>query len=115
MILKIINTVLMLAAVFMGLKQGYAMGTGKPEMLELLGKGGFGPAAVKINGMITILAAILLLFPKTFLWGNFIMAAGILLIACIQLTDNNIKGALIEMPFLLLNLLIIWLRHPLKP
>ncbi|MCF3108253.1 hypothetical protein LL912_05635 [Niabella sp. CC-SYL272] len=114
MTLKIINTILILTAVFMGLKQGYAMFSGKPEMLELFGKGGLGPTGVKINGCITIFAALLILFPKTFIWGNFLMAAGILLVACIQLTTHNIRGALIEMPFLLLNLIIIWLRHPLK-
>ncbi|MBZ4191303.1 hypothetical protein [Niabella beijingensis] len=114
MIGKWINGCLILAAVYMGLKQGYAMYSGKPEMLELFGKGGFGPVGVKINGIITLLAALLILFPRTFVWGNFIMAAGILLITCIQLTNSNVKGALIELPFLLLNLVIIYLRHPLK-
>ncbi|SDD31937.1 hypothetical protein SAMN04487894_10813 [Niabella drilacis] len=112
--LKIINTVLILTAVLMGIKQGLAMLNAKTEMLELFAKGGLGTAGVKINGAITILAALLILFPKTFLWGNFIMAAGILLVACIQLTDGNIRGALIELPFLVLNLVIIYLQHPLR-
>ena len=38
MILKIVNTLLILAAVFMGIKQGWAMFSGKPEMLEMFGK-----------------------------------------------------------------------------
>lgn len=38
MVLKIINTILILVAVFMGLKQGYAMFSGKPEMLDLFGR-----------------------------------------------------------------------------
>lgn len=54
----------------MGFKQGLAMLTGKPEMLELFGKWGIGKSAVMINGMVTILSAVLI-FPKTFIWGIF--------------------------------------------
>ncbi|QEC43923.1 DoxX family protein [Pseudobacter ginsenosidimutans] len=114
MILKIINAVLILIAVFMGFKQGYAMFSGKPEMLQMFSKWGFGRNGVMINGAITIIAALLILFPKTFVWGNFLMAAGILLIICFQLLDKDLKGAAIELPFLLLNLVILFLQHPLK-
>lgn len=114
MILKIINTVLILVSVFMGFKQGYAMFSGKPEMMEMFGKWGFGKTGLMINGAVTILAAILILFPKTFVWGNFLMAAGILLIICFHLLDKDLKGVAIEIPFLLLSLLIIYLQYPLK-
>lgn len=114
MILKIINAALMLVAVFMGFKQGYAMFSGKPEMLGSFGKWGFSKTGLMINGIVTILAAILIIFPKTFVWGNFLMAAGILLIICFHLLDKDLKGVAIELPFLLLNLLIIYLQHPLK-
>ncbi|SJZ96875.1 DoxX-like family protein [Chitinophaga eiseniae] len=114
MVLKIINAILILVAVFMGLKQGYAMFSGKPEMLDMFGKWGIGKTGVMINGIVTILAAVLILFPKTFVWGNFLMALGILLIICFHLLDKDLKGVLIELPFLLLNLVIIYLQHPLK-
>jgi len=114
MILKIINSILILVAVFMGLKQGYAMFSGKAEMMEMFGKWGFTRTGLTVNGIITILGSVLILFPKTFMWGNFIMAAGILLIICFHLLDKDIKGIMIEVPFLLLNLIIIYLQHPLK-
>lgn len=114
MILKIINAVLILVAIFMGFKQGWAMFSGKPEMLEMFSKWNFSKQAVMINGAVTILAAILILFPKTFVWGNFLMAAGILMIMCLHLLDKDLKGTAIELPFLLLNLVIIYLQHPLK-
>lgn len=114
MILKLINAALIIFAVFMGFKQGYAMFSGKPEMLAMFSKWGFNKTAVMVNGIVTILAALLILFPKTFLWGNFLMAAGILLIICLQLLNKDFRGALIELPFLLLNLVIIYLQHPLK-
>lgn len=114
MILKITNSILILVAVFMGLKQGYAMLTGKPEMVEMFSKWNFSKTGLMINGAITMIAAFLILFPKTFVWGNFIMAAGILMIICLHLLDKDLKGAAIEIPFLVLNLIIIYLQHPLK-
>lgn len=114
MILKIINAVLILFAVFMGTKHGWNMLTAKPEMLEMFGKWNFSKNAVVINGAVTLLASILILFPKTFVWGNFLMAAGILMIICLQLLSKDLKGVAIEIPFLLLNLVIIYLQYPLK-
>jgi hypothetical protein len=112
MTLKIINTILIVVAVFMGLKQGYAMFIGKPEMLEMFSKWGFSKTGVMINGAITMISALLILHPKTFVWGNFIMAAGVLMIICLHLFDKDLKGMAIELPFLLLNLIIIYLQHP---
>ncbi|MDR6967324.1 hypothetical protein J2X31_001331 [Flavobacterium arsenatis] len=114
MVLKIINSALILVAVFMGFKQGYAMLSGKPEMVEMFSKWNFSKTALMINGAVTIISAILILFPKTFVYGNFLMATGILLIICLHLLDKDLKGVVIELPFLLLNLVIIYLQHPLK-
>ena len=114
MIIRIINSILILFAVYMGVKQGYAMIAGKPEMMEMFGKWGFNKTALTINGSVTIIAALLILFPKTFVWGNFLMAAGILLIICLHLLDRDLKGVLIELPFLVLNLVVIYLQYPLK-
>lgn len=114
MTIKIINSMLILVAVFMRLKQGFAMLTGKLEMLEMFSKWNFSKTAVMLNGAVTMIAALLILYPKTFMWGNFLMAAGILMITCLHLLDKDLKGAAIEIPFLLLNLIIIYLQHPLK-
>lgn len=114
MILKIINSVLILFAVFMGIKHGWNMVTAKPEMLDMFGKWNFSKSAVVINGAFTLLASALILFPKTFVWGNFLMAAGILLIICLQLLQKDLKGVAVEIPFFLLNLIIIYLQHPLR-
>jgi hypothetical protein len=114
MILKLINSALILVAVFLGIKHGWNMLMAKPEMLSMFEKWNFSKNAVIINGAITLLASLLILFPKTFVWGNFLMAAGILMIICLQLLHKDLKGAGIELPFLLLNLVIIYLQHPLK-
>lgn len=114
MIPKIINGILILFAVFMGIKQGWAMISGKEEMLTMFGKWGFTKTGVIIFGIVTILSSALILHPKTFIWGNFMMAATILLIVCFHLMDKDVKGAAIELPFLLLNLVIIYLQYPLR-
>jgi hypothetical protein len=98
----------------MGLKQGWAMLSGKPEMLLMFSKWNFSKTAIMVNGAITIIAALLILFPKTFVWGNLLMAAGILMILGLQLLIKDLKGAAMELPFLLLNLIIIYLQYPLK-
>ncbi len=113
MLLKIINVALMLIALFMGFKQGWAMLTGKEEMLSLFWKWQIGKTGVLLLGLLTLLSAILLVFPQTFVWGNFLMAAGILLIICFHLHDRDWKAVLVELPFFLLSLLIIFLQHPL--
>lgn len=112
--LKILNSVLILVAVFMGLKQGYAMFSAKPEMVDMFSKWNFSKTGLMINGIVTMLSALLILHPKTFVLGNFLMAAGILMIICFHLVNKDLKGAAIELPFLLLNLIIIYLQHPLK-
>ncbi|MDG3582890.1 DoxX family protein [Galbibacter pacificus] len=114
MVSKISSTVLILVILFMGIKQGLAMVTGKPEMLEMFGKWGFNKTGVMVFGVLTLLSTALIAIPKTFIWGNFLMAATILLIICFQLFDGNLKGAAIEVPFLLLNLLVLYLKHPLN-
>lgn len=103
----------MLVAVFMGFKQGWAMLSGSPDMLTLFGKWHFSKAGVATLGFLTTLSAVLLIFPKTFVWGNFLMAVTILLIICFHLLDKDLKGVGVELPFLLLNLIIIYLQHPL--
>lgn len=114
MITKISSTILILVILVMGTKQGLAMVQGKPEMLTMLGKLGFGKAGVMALGIATLLSVVLIAIPKTFVWGNFLMAAVILLILCFQLFNGNLKGAAMEVPFLLLNLGAIYLKHPLS-
>lgn len=114
MILKIISTALILFAAYMGIKQGLAMLTSKTEMLELFGKWNISKQGVMVLGFITLLSVALMLIPKTFVWGNFLMAAGILLIICFHLSGKDFKGVLAELPFFLLSLVIIYLQHPLS-
>ncbi len=59
MILKIINSLLILVAAYMGVKQGWAMVAGKTEMLDMFGKWNIGKSGVTILGIFTLLSVIL--------------------------------------------------------
>lgn len=111
--IKILNSVLILFALYMGIKQGIAMISGKAELLQLFNKFDVGKNGVFILGVFTIIGAILVLIPKTFIYGNFITAAGILFIIALELNHKDLKGAAIELPFLALSLVILYLQHPL--
>ena len=110
---KVFSALLILVALYMGIKQGWAMLSGKAEMLALFGRWHFGPAGVAVLGVLTIIGAVLVLFPATFLWGNFLTASTILLIIAEHAQDRDLKGIAIELPFLLLSLVILYLHHPL--
>lgn len=103
----------MLFAIFMGLKQGWAMVTAKPDMLRMLARLGVAPVGATALGVVTLASAVLVAFPRTFLYGNFLMAVSILFILVLELQHKDLRGAAIEVPFFLLSLVIIYLGHPL--
>jgi bacteriorhodopsin len=119
MAIKILNALLILMAFYMGVKQGWAMVSGKAEMADMFAKWNISKNGLLIIGLFTIVGALMVLIPQTFVWGNFITAAVILLIICLHLNEttasvaDRLKGMAFEMPFLLLSLVIIYLQHPL--
>lgn len=114
MITKILNIILILFAVYMGIKQGWAMVSGKPEMLQMLGKLGLSSGMIMLLGILTLASAVMILIPQTFVPGNILMAGTILLILVLELFHGDIKGAFIELPFILLNIIIIFLKYPFR-
>jgi hypothetical protein len=65
-------------------------------------------------GILSFVICLLVLFPQTFFIGNILNAMVILIIMALSLKAGVIKTALIEIPFLLMPLLMIYLGHPLK-
>ncbi|TCC92461.1 hypothetical protein EZ428_11670 [Pedobacter frigiditerrae] len=112
MMIRIFTAVLLIVVVIMGFKQGIAMFNGNEVVLEMFGKFNFSRFWVKVLGGLTILAAIMVLFPQTYVVGNVLMASLILLILCLQLSIMDIRGAMIEVPFLLMNLALIYFQYP---
>lgn len=112
MTIKIITLAILLLTAFMGFRQGYAMVTGTPEMIDLFEKWNFSRTGSTVFGAITILSAAMILFPKTYFLGNSIMALSILLIICLHLSAKDLKAASIEIPFIVMNLILIYFGYP---
>ena len=70
----------MLFAAYVGIKHGWAGISGRPEVLGMFTKWNIGKYEVLAISSVTLLSVFLMLIPKTFLWGNFLTAAIILLI-----------------------------------
>lgn len=86
----------------------------KPEEAKMMTDLGIGKYLLLTIAFINLAVCVLILFPQTFFIANLCNAAGILLIMGLALKTGHLKIALIEIPFLLLPLVLIYLGHPLK-
>ena len=84
------------------------------EQLQMINDLGIHPASLPFLGIFTMMVAVLLLFPKTFFVGNLLNAVSILAIMALALNAGHIRFALIEIPFLIIPLVLIWLKYPFK-
>jgi hypothetical protein len=117
MTIKLISGALLLFTAYMGIKHGWQLLNVKSSdagpQIDLLNKLNVSPGVIKAFSVLTILCAILILIPQTFVLGNTLNAIGILLIMTTLLNVREIKPVLIEIPFLLIPLVLIYLKHPL--
>jgi len=65
-----------------------------------------------VFGVLAMSVGLMLLIPKTFFIGNLINALSIVLIMALAMRAGNLRIAMIEIPFLLIPLLLIWLKYP---
>lgn len=112
MILKIIHSGLLLFVVFMGIKQGYSMISGSPEIVKMLEDLNFNNTEILLFGIVTLISSFLIFHPKTFFMGNLIIGVTIGLLIFLQIQNQNIKGAVIEIPFLLMNIVLVYWKYP---
>jgi hypothetical protein len=112
---RIISGVLLLITAYFGFSHGSRVFQ-KPsqqylEMMQALGI--TNPMRIAF-GIISIVSALLILFPKTFFLGNTTRAVLLILMMALALKAGNYKFALIEIPFVMMPLILIYLGHPLK-
>lgn len=67
-----------------------------------------------VFSIINIVVALMVLFPQTFIAGNIIGAIVFVVLMAFQLRSGNVKAALIEIPFLLITFVMLYLGHPFK-
>ncbi|GEM_PF-293935 len=114
MIKNIISLALLLVAVFLAFKHGWETLNYKkhPESLKMLGDLGIPESMVPVFGGITLLIGVLLLIPKTFFLGNVLNAISIVIIMALAIKSGNFRMAFMEIPFLIMPLIMIWLKYP---
>jgi hypothetical protein len=75
---------------------------------------GIGKSLVPFFGCLTFAIGILLLIPDTFFLGNLLNAILIVLVMAFALRAGNYTIALMEIPFLAIPLLLVWLKYPFR-
>jgi hypothetical protein len=112
---KIISGILIVFVAIMSFKHGLSgLKSNAPQGdLQML-SWGINKQMQTIIKFATIVMAIMILFPQTFLAGNILGAIIFIVLMCFQLNAGNIKAALTEIPFLLVSFLMIYLGHPFK-
>jgi hypothetical protein len=113
--MKILAIILLLVSAFLSIKHGWdAFQASSPEQSKMLADLGISKSMTPYLGGFLIVIALMLFFPQTFFISNVLNAISILLIMALSLRAGNIKTALVEIPFLLLPLVLIWLKYPFK-
>ncbi|HWK04316.1 MAG TPA: hypothetical protein VNS58_11825 [Puia sp.] len=114
--MKVISGILILITAFLSFKHGWdgLHMAAHPEQAKMMESLGIGKKSALVFSVITLLVGIMVLFPQTFFLANLINALSILVIMALSLNAGNSRTALIEVPFLLIPLVLIYLGHPFK-
>jgi len=114
MVKSIISLVLLAVSVFLAFKHGWDTFNYKknPEAMKMMSELGITETMIPIFGGVTLLIGVLLLIPKTFFLGNVLNAISILIIMALAMRIGNFKMVLMEIPFLMMPLVLIWLKYP---
>lgn len=119
MYIKLISGFLILFSAFMGARHGWSGLTFKPgdttPTAELQRTLNLSADTLKVFSIATILGGLLVLPPQTFLAGNILNICLFVFLIIRFLIAGDIKHALIEVPFLLIPVVLIFLKHPLSP
>ena len=114
MIKSITSLILLLASAYLAFKHGWDTFNYKkhPQSLKMMTELGIGESMIPVFGALTILIGALLLIPRTFFLGNVLNAISIVIIMALAIRSGNFKMAFMEIPFLIMPLVMIWLKYP---
>jgi len=113
---NIISLLLLIVSVSLSFKHGWDTFHYKnnPESAKMMNDLGISKTAVPFFVFLTVAVGILLIIPQTFFLGNLLNAFSIVFIMALALRVENFTMALIEIPFLAMPLIMIWLKYPFK-
>ncbi|ATL48924.1 hypothetical protein COR50_18100 [Chitinophaga caeni] len=113
--MRIVAIILLLVSAFLSVKHGWdAFRPANVEQSKMIADLGISSSVLPYFGVFSIIIGLMLFFPQTFFTGNLLQAITIVLIMALALRGGHYKIALIEIPFLLMPLLLIWLKYPFK-
>ncbi len=114
--MKIISGILIILTIYLNAKHGWSALTNNvsPEEAKMFSDLGINRTMGQITGILLLSVVALILFPQTFFAGNFLNAVLILFLIALALKTGNVKLALIEIPFLLMPISMIYLGYPLR-
>jgi hypothetical protein len=116
MIKNIISAALLLISVTLSFKHAWdsVYYKNNPESFEMMESLGISETFIPYLAAVAIVIGVLLLIPYTFFLGNMLNAFLIVMIMGLALRAGNYRIALIEIPFLVMPLVMIWLKYPFK-
>ena len=116
MIKSIVSLVLLTVSAGLHLKHSWDAFNYKknPSSQKMMTELGISDGAMPVMGVLSLIIAVLLVIPKTFFWANVLNAITIILIMALAIRADNLKMVWMEIPFLILPLVMIWLRYPFK-
>ena len=114
MLKNITSLILLLLAAGLSFKHGWDTLNYKqhPGSLKMMNELGISASLIPLLGGLTLLIGVLLLIPKTFFLGNLLNAISIVIIMALAVRSGNYKMVLMEIPFLVLPFVMIWLKYP---
>lgn len=113
--MKVVSIILLIVSALLSIKHGWdAFQTTNPEQVKMMTDLGITKGMMPYFGVFSIVVGLMLFFPQTFFISNVLNAVTIVLIMALSLKAGNYKTALIEIPFLAMPLLLIWLKYPFK-
>ncbi len=114
MVKSIISLVLLVVSVYLAFKHGWDTFNYKknPESLKMMTELGITETMIPFFGIMMFIIGVLLLVPRTFFFGNMLNAISIVIIMALAVRAGNFRMALIEIPFLVMPLVMIWLKYP---
>ena len=111
--MKMISILLLSVSAFLSVKHGWdAFQPANVEQAKMMENLGVTKTVMPYFGVFSIIIGLMLFFPQTFFTSNLLNAITIVLIMALSLRAGDYKMALMEIPFLAMPLLLIWLKYP---
>jgi len=113
--MKIASIILLLVSAFLSIRHGWgAFLPANAQQVKMMADLGIAKTMMPYFGAFSIMVGLMLFFPQTFFLSNILNAITILLIMALLLNSGDYKMALIEIPFLAMPLILIWLKYPFE-